>query len=100
MGPTVENGSALGTKQRCPAGRIASSIGVSASHGLRPNVFFRARSKTLVDGKELDREAHRAQRFHLVADVRRDRLGRTTDQHDFERRLGRSGESRTPGIPP
>jgi hypothetical protein len=48
------------------------------------------------NGEELDLEADRPERAHLVGDLGRDRLGGTGPDLDFQGRVGRHGETEAP----
>lgn len=105
MRPTVEHGAALFTYQVQPTcGFSALAVNAWRRHARECVALWmtvaalpcRWPAPSRGNGEELDLEADRPERAHLVGDLGRDRLGGTGPDLDFEGWLGRHGETEAP----
>jgi hypothetical protein len=106
VGTTVEHRSAFGADQVQPtcgfSTLVGSRLGCRGHRRFVTPFAMIAINSFLPDmprrggGVELDLEADRAERVHLMLDVGRDRLGVAGSDLDFERRLARHGETQPP----
>lgn len=103
---TVERRTTLGTRQVQPARGISTFVSDTLGRPCRHRVVAPNQITTVVPrhsegprpggGEEVDPEADRAERAHLVVDFGRDRLGGTRSELDLDRRLARHRKAQPP----